>query len=95
MLRKITAVAGIALLMNLTGCANTSAIEEKIENLGTQVDAIASKVDGLSADVSSLKSGQSGNSADIDRLKSMVESAKDSADQANERLSNLVESYKK
>lgn len=95
MLTKIIPLTGAALFLTLTGCTNTTALEEKIEMLNNKVDTISSKVDGLNGDIADLRATQNGNNTDISRLKSMVGNAINGADKANQRLDRLVDSYKK
>lgn len=90
MLIKKTTVLCLSLVTTLamTGCANTDALEQNINTL-------TNKVDSLSTQVSALKAQQESDSALISETKAASEQAAIDAQSANERLDNMVKSYKK
>ncbi|WP_259337786.1 LPP leucine zipper domain-containing protein [Colwellia sp. RSH04] len=74
-------IAIVAFAAAVTGCSNTSALEENITSL-------TNKVDALSTQVADLESQQKAISKD-------VSAAKEAAKSANDRIDNVVSSYKK
>ncbi|ABV86297.1 Lpp/OprI family alanine-zipper lipoprotein [Shewanella pealeana] len=86
--KKVLMIAGVAMTALLGGCANTTALEESVANLGN-------KVDQLSAEVSSLKSDHGKMSADINDAKAAAMDAQAEAQRANDRIDNVASSYKK
>ncbi|GIU47879.1 Lpp/OprI family alanine-zipper lipoprotein [Shewanella sp. 1_MG-2023] len=86
--KKVLMIAGVAMTALLGGCANTTALEESVANLGN-------KVDQLSAEVSSLKSDQSKLAADVKDTKAAAMDAQAEASRANDRIDNMASSYKK
>ncbi|GIU50765.1 MULTISPECIES: Lpp/OprI family alanine-zipper lipoprotein [Shewanella] len=86
--KKVLMIAGVAMTALLGGCANTTALEESVANLGN-------KVDQLSAEVSSLKSDHGKLSADINDAKAAAMDAQAEAQRANDRIDNVASSYKK
>ncbi|GIU44275.1 Lpp/OprI family alanine-zipper lipoprotein [Shewanella algidipiscicola] len=86
--KKVLMLAGVAMTALLGGCANTTALEESVANLGN-------KVDQLSAEVSSLKSEQGALSADVKDAKAAAMDAQAEAKRANGRIDNIASSYKK
>ncbi len=85
MLKKITV---ITLALALSACANTDALEENITTL-------TNKVDALSAQVADLEAQQQSTAADAQAAKAAAEQAAEDAKAANERIDNVVASYKK
>jgi murein lipoprotein len=85
MLKKITA---IALALTLTACANNSGLEDNITSL-------TNKVDALSSQVSDLETQQKSAAADAQAAKMAAEDAAAGAKSANERIDNVVASFKK
>ncbi|GAA0810492.1 hypothetical protein GCM10009111_01520 [Colwellia asteriadis] len=79
MLLKKIAIAAFAVA--LTGCANTDALEENIANLTNKVDALSTQVDSLQSQQAALSQ--------------QAAEAKAAAEEANERINNVVASYKK
>lgn len=79
-------VVGFAL--GLTACANTDSLDASIASL-------SNKVDSLSSEVSDLKSQQQSISEDAKAAKMAAEQAVESSAKANERIDNVVASYKK
>lgn len=86
--KKLLAIAALSMTAMLGGCANTTALEESVNNLGN-------KVDQLSAEVSSLKAGQGKIAADARTAKAVAMDSQAEAKRANDRLDNLAQSYKK
>ncbi|WP_019028430.1 Lpp/OprI family alanine-zipper lipoprotein [Colwellia piezophila] len=85
MLKKITA---ISLALTLTACANTDALDANISSLSNKVDA-------LSAQVADLETQQQSAAADAKAVKAAAMQASADAKAANERIDNVVASYKK
>ena len=85
MIKKITAVT---LALALTACANTDALDASITSL-------TNKVDSLSAQVADLEVQQKSATADAQAAKAAAEQAATDAKAANERIDNVVASYKK
>jgi murein lipoprotein len=84
----IKKIALAAIVITATGCANTDALEASIASLNNKVDALTNKVDTLSGEVADLKGQQQDNSAAIEEVKT-------SAASTNERMDNMVATYKK
>jgi len=78
----------ISFALGLTACANSDGLEEKITTLSNQVNS-------LSNDVAELKSQQQATSKDAKSAKMAAEQAAEDARKANERIDNVVASYKK
>jgi len=87
-MKKVLLIAGVAMTALLGGCANTTALEESVANLGN-------KVDQLSAEVSSLKASQGDIAADAKAAKAAAMDAQAEAKRANDRLDNVASRYKK
>lgn len=85
MLKKITV---ITLALALSACANTDEIDANIASL-------TNKVDALSAQVSELEAQQKSTAAAATAAKEAAEQAVSDAKSANERIDNVVASYKK
>lgn len=81
-------IATISLALALTACANTGALEENITTL-------TNKVDALSAQVADLESKQQAAAGDVRAAKSAADQAARDAKDANERMDNIVASFKK
>jgi len=81
-------VLTIGFVLGLTACTNTESLEASITSL-------SNKVDSLSSDVSSLKTQQQAASNKAQATKRAAEEALESAAKANERIDNVVASYKK
>ena len=84
----IKSMLTISFALGLTACANT-------ENLEASIASLSNKVDSLSSDVSSLKADQQAASNKAQATKRAAEEAMESAAKANERIDNVVASYKK
>lgn len=78
----------ISFALSLTACANTESLEASITSL-------SNKVDSLSSEVSKLKTQHSAISEEANAAKMAAEQAVESAAKANERIDNIVASYKK
>lgn len=78
----------ISFALGLTACANTEGLEASIASL-------SNKVDTLSSEVSELKTQQQAISEEAQAAKMAAEEAVESAGKANERIDNVVASYKK
>lgn len=94
--KKIT-LTSIALVATLamTGCANTDALDQNIANLSQQVTNLSSKVDSLSTEVNELKTQQEKSNEAAEAAQVAAEQATVDAKNANERIDNVVASYKK
>ncbi len=95
LLMLIRKIMGLSLVLIMAGCSNTQELEQRISNLTDKVDNLSSQVSDLSNDVTSLKQQQSQNTDMIESIKTVSETAANDAQQANERVDNFVESYKK
>lgn len=78
----------VSFALGLTACANT-------ESLDASIASLSNKVDSLSSEVSDLKSQQQSISEDAKAAKMASEQAVENAAKANERIDNVVASYKK
>jgi murein lipoprotein len=78
----------VSFVLGLTACANT-------ENLEASISSLSNKVDSLSTEVSDLKAQNSTISKATEAAKLAAMQAVASADKANERIDNVVASYKK
>lgn len=86
--KKVLMIAGVAMTALLGGCANTTALEESVANLGN-------KVDQLSTEVSALKSQQGSLSADVQDATDAALVGIAESERANARIDNIASSYKK
>lgn len=86
--KKVLMIAGVAMTALLGGCANTTALEESVANLGN-------KVDQLSTEVSALKSQQGSLSADVQDATAAALVGVAESERANARIDNIASSYKK
>jgi len=78
----------ISFALGLTACANTEGLEASITSLSNKVDTLSSKV-------SELQTQQQATSRKAQAAKAAAQQAADSAANANERIDNVVASYKK
>ncbi len=78
----------VSFALGLTACANTEGLEASIASL-------SNKVDSLSSEVSALKTQHQTISEEAQAAKMAAEQAVESAAKANERIDNIVASYKK
>jgi len=88
MLKKITI---ITLALALTACANT----DEIDALDANIVALTNQVDSLSAQVADLEAKQQATANEAQVAKNSAEQAVNDAKAANERIDNVVASYKK
>jgi murein lipoprotein len=84
----IKKIALAALIITVTGCANTEALEASVSSLNQKVETLTNKVNALTNEVGEFKTQQVTNNETIDAVKSAVGST-------NERMDNIVASYKK
>lgn len=78
----------VSLVLGLTACANTEGLEASISSL-------SNKVDTLSSEVSELQIQHQYIREETQAAKTAAQQAADSAASANERIDNVVASYKK
>ena len=78
----------ISFILGLSACANTEGLEAKITTLSNKVDA-------LSNNVAELKSQQQATSEDVKSVRMAAKQAAEDAQKANERIDNIIASYKK
>lgn len=78
----------VSFALGLTACANTESLEASIASL-------SNKVDSLSSEVSALETQHDAISRKAQAAKAAAAEAADSAAKANERIDNVVASYKK
>ena len=78
---KKTVIIALGFSAVLTGCSNSSALEQ-------QVNTLSNKVDKLTTEVSKLKRQQESNNQSI---KALQEKQKET----NKRVDNVAKSYKK
>ncbi len=94
--KKISALTlSLVTVFAMTGCANTDALEQNINTLTNKVDALTTTVDTLSTEVTELKAQQEQTNEMVAEAKAASEQASMDAQSANERLDNMVKSYKK
>lgn len=86
--KKVLTIAGLALTALLSGCANTSALQESVNNLGNKVDQLTAEVNSLKSDQGQLTSGARDS-------KAAAMDAHAEAKRANDRLDNMATRYKK
>lgn len=88
-LKKLTLISlALATSLTITGCANTQALDDSISNL-------SQKVDRLSGEVATLKAEQAQATEAAKAAQAAAEQAASDAAKANERIDNVVASYKK
>ncbi len=95
MIMLIKKIALVGFVVVLTGCANSEGLEKQVSTLTQTVNKLTSKVNSLSSDVSALKEQQQAATDAAESAKSAAEEALSNAKDANERVDNLVSSYKK
>lgn len=78
----------VTFALGLTACANTDGLE-------TSVTELTNKVDTLSNDLAELKAQQQTITEDATAAKMAAEQAAIDAKKANERIDNVVATYKK
>lgn len=92
---KLITLSGVVLALGLTGCANNDELNQSIADLNTKVDSLSAQVESLSGDHSAMKAAQEENAAAAQAAKEMAAEAAAEAAKANERVDNVVSSYKK
>ena len=86
-MKKLTiALATVILLM--TGCASVDTTDQSIANLSQKVDELSSKIN-------KLKDQQEKNSESIEKVKAMTEQLASDSQSTNEKIDNIIASYKK
>ncbi len=93
--RKIINIAGVVLALALTGCATNADLEKSNSDLTSKINSLSNKIDDLSNQHSSLKSEHAALAASAQEAKDMAAAASAEAMKANERIDNVVSSYKK
>ena len=89
LIKKITMLSlTLAASVAMTGCANTDKLEQNINQL-------TNKVDALSTEVAELKTQQAKTAELAEEAKAASEQAAMDSKDVNERLDNMVKSYKK
>jgi len=85
---KILNIALATAILTMTGCASVDTTDQSIANL-------SQKVDELSSEISKLKAQQQKNTDAIEKVKAMTEQLASDSQSTNERIDNIVASYKK
>lgn len=85
LLKKLTLVTLVAII---SGCANNSALEANISQLNQKVDSLTDKVNSLSSQTKAM-------SAEVNELGLTQEQTNNAVKVTNERIDNIVASYKK
>ncbi|MEY8214453.1 MAG: Lpp/OprI family alanine-zipper lipoprotein [Colwellia sp.] len=78
----------VTFVLGLTACANTDGLEASVTELSNKVDA-------LSSDVTALKTQQQATNKEVKAARIAAEQAATDVKKANERVNNMVASYKK
>jgi len=91
----IKKIALIGCVVVLAGCASSDGLEESVSSLSAKVDNLTNKVDALSTEVSDLKAQQNAANDNLESAKMAAEQAAYDARKANERIDNVVATYKK
>ena len=81
-------ILAVSFALGLTACTNT-------EGLDASIASLSNKVDSLSSEVSALTAQNEATSRKAQAAKAAAQQAADSASSANERIDNVVSSYKK
>ena len=84
-MKKIITISLVAIV---AGCANTDALEQEVASL-------TNKVSVLSNDVAELKEAQMANKKSLAAVEEAAEQASSDASQANEKVDNMVATFKK
>jgi murein lipoprotein len=97
MLTKKISVFSFSLIaaIAMAGCSNTGMLEQKITNLTAKVDNLSTKVDSLSTEVTGFNAQQELSDEMVDEINLASEHAAMEAKRANDRITNMVKSYKK
>ena len=93
--KKLITLAGAVLALGLTGCANNDAMEQSLADLNTKVDSLSTQVETLSGEHSAMKAEVQKSQTEAQAAKEMAAEAAAEAQKANERVDNVVSSYKK
>jgi murein lipoprotein len=94
--KKISALSfSLIAALAMAGCSNTGVLEQKINSLTTKVDNLSTKVDSLSTEVTGLNAHQEQSDEMVAEVNLASEQAAMEAKRANDRITNMVKSYKK
>lgn len=85
---RLKTLLAAAMTVLVVGCANTDALEQ-------QVSSLTNKIDTLSSQVSDLKKQQAQVSATANEAKMAAKQAASDAAKANDKVDNMVASFKK
>lgn len=89
---KIKMITTALVVLTLSGCANSNV---QLDHMSSKIDNLSTQVQSLSAQVNELKAQQHKNSQAIKQVAGSALQAEMEAKSANERVNNLVASYKK
>ncbi|MFQ3288392.1 MAG: murein lipoprotein [Alteromonadaceae bacterium] len=94
--KKLSAlIYSLIAVLAMAGCSNTGVLEQKINSLTTKVDNLSTKVDSLSTEVTGLNAQQEQSNKMVSRVALTSKQAAMEAKRANDRITNIVKSYKK
>lgn len=93
MLIKKIAIIGLAI--GLTACSTTEMVDPDIANLNQRVSNLSTKIDALSKKLADIESNNKKAVMAANEAKTAAEQAALEAKDANERVNNMVSSYKK
>ena len=85
---RLKTLLAAAMTVLVVGCANTDALEQ-------QVSSLTNKIDTLSSQVSDLKKQQAQVSATANEAKMAAKQEASDAAKANDKVNNMVASFKK
>ncbi|MDN3652026.1 Lpp/OprI family alanine-zipper lipoprotein [Thalassotalea ponticola] len=94
-MKKLITLSGAVLTLALTGCASSDDMEDVGPTVNDKLDSLMAQVDSLSAEHASLRADQAKTMAVAEDAKDMAEVAAEEAAKANDRIDNVVSSYKK
>jgi len=89
---KITMITATAVVLTLSGCANNNV---QLDHMSSKLDNLTSQVQALSTQVNELQAQQNKNTKTIKQVAGSALEAEQAAKSANERVDNMVASYKK
>lgn len=89
MLKK--AISLSVTLLVLSGCSSN----EQMTQMSSKIDNLASQVERLSKDVADLREGQDSNRRAAIAAQDAADDAKKAVEKINEKVDNVVASYKK
>ncbi len=92
---RLKSITLTAIIISISGCANNSALEENIARLNQKVDNLTEQVNSLSSQTQAMSSEVTELGAAQEMTNEMVSETKMAVDKANERIDNIVASYKK